>query len=103
MDRPERLVVYYHNISPSGPFYSYDPAFAGLLQAGRREVAGLADRAVMGLAVSRYNAAELVEMGYRRVEVAPLVLDFDRLRAPAGPDGRAGAEMEGPVLLFVGQ
>ena len=105
-DRPERLVVDYHNISPAGPFYAYDPAFAGLLQGGRREVAALADRAALALADSSYNAAELVDMGYRDVRVAPLVIDLTRVtgaRAPAGLEDRIRAETDGPVVLFVGQ
>ena len=106
IERPERLVVYYHNISPAGPFYPYDPTLAGLLQAGRQEVADLARRADLALAVSGYNAAELVEMGYGRVEIAPLVLDLDRL-APDPvvdyPSRRRLASADGPVILFVGQ
>lgn len=105
-DRPERLVVYYHNISPAEPFYPYDPTLAGLLQAGRQEVAGLARRAELALAVSEYNARELREMGYDNVEVAPLVLDLDRLWSDQPleyPSRRRLAWADGPVLLFVGQ
>ena len=105
MGRPEALVVYYHNISPPELFYEYDPSLAGLLETGRRELARLASRAHMAIAVSAFNAAELSELGYRDVRLAPLVIDTDRLASapvPAELEDRLEA-LQGPVLLFVGQ
>ena len=104
-ERPERLILVYHNISPAEPFREYEPAFAGLLEAGRRELAALRDRTVMALADSQYNADELVALGYRDVRVARLIIDVDRLRAIEPDEEVAGhlAGIEGPVLLFVGQ
>jgi glycosyltransferase involved in cell wall biosynthesis len=103
---PERLVVSYHNISPAEAFLPHDPAFAGRLEAGRDEVAALADRAVLGLANSAYSAAELTALGYHRVRVAPLLPDWQRLLsmvAAPGVQQRVDAFTEGPVVLFVGQ
>lgn len=103
--RPERLVLVYHNISPASWFYPYDPAFAGLLEAGRRELAALRDRAVLALADSAFNAAELVDLGYRDVRVARLIIDVDAMKR-IDPDPQMTAwldEIEGPTLLFVGQ
>ena len=105
-DAPERLVVNYHNISPPDPFLSYAPEFARLLEQGRRETAALADRAVLALADSAYNARELEAMGYARVEVAPPVVDIYRLEAEAASaelDRRVGTVTDGPVVLYVGQ
>ena len=104
-ERPERLVLLYHNISPSAPFLPYDPAFAGLLEAGRRELLGLRDRAVLALADSTFNAEELLALGYRDVRVTPLIIDTRRLVATE-PDPLTVElldRIEGPVLLFVGQ
>ncbi|MHB1854133.1 MAG: glycosyltransferase [Acidimicrobiales bacterium] len=103
--RPERLVVYYHNISPPELFYEYDPHLAGLLESGRRELSRLADRAVMAVAVSEFNAAELTAMGYRNVRVAPLITDPYRLKAqePLLDMQARLAALEGPVIVFVGQ
>lgn len=106
MERPERLVVVYHNISPAEYFRPFDPAFAGLLEAGRAELQALAERAVMAIAVSEYNAAELRRTGFRDVRVAPLMLDAYRLAAgePDEPMVKWLAEMqEGPAFLYVGQ
>jgi glycosyltransferase involved in cell wall biosynthesis len=104
-ERPERLVLIYHNISPAAPFMPYDPAFAGLLEEGRRELAALRDQTVLALADSQYNADELIALGYRDVRVARLIIDVDRLRA-IEPDAEVESwleRIEGPVLFFVGQ
>lgn len=105
-ERPERLVVKYHNISPAAAFRPYDDTFAALLETGREEVAALAPRAALALANSRYSAGELTAMGYHHVEVAPVLADWRRLtEAPVDPDvqRRVGAVADGPVVLFVGQ
>ncbi|MEO7442029.1 MAG: glycosyltransferase [Acidimicrobiales bacterium] len=105
-ERPERLVLMYHNISPASAFLPYDPAFAGLLEGGRRELEHLKDRAVMALGVSTFNAEELLRIGFTNVRVAPLVLDVRSLvtREP-DPDtaNHLATQMTGPMVLFVGQ
>jgi glycosyltransferase involved in cell wall biosynthesis len=104
-ERPEPLALVYHNITPPEFFVRYDSTFASLLEAGRYEVARLAERTVVAVAASEFNAADLRSMGYRKVEVAPLRVDPARLRAV--PADRATesvlASIDGPVLLFVGQ
>lgn len=104
--RPERLVLRYHNISPAGPFRPYDPAFAALLDQGRREITALRPRVALALADSAFNGADLEAMGYEDVRVSPLVVDPAALCALAPDPATAhhlATEVEGPVLLFVGQ
>lgn len=105
-NRPERLVVVYHNVSPWQPMLPFDPRFAGLLASGRRELATLADKAIAAITVSHYNAAELRELGFANVVVAPLPVDVERLREvePHGPTTNHYEQaMDGPVILYVGQ
>jgi len=104
-ERPERIVLVYHNISPSEPFLPFDPAKAGLLEAGRQELASLRDRVVLALADSEFNAAELRDLGYRDVRVSRLIIDVEKMLAiEPDPDTVSDlARIEGPVVLFVGQ
>jgi L-malate glycosyltransferase len=105
-ERPERLVLVYHNISPAEAFASYEPGFAGLLQAGRRDLALLRDRVVLALCDSAFNASELIGLGYRDVRVSPLIIDPGSLHdvdLDEGTTHHLATRVEGPVALFVGQ
>jgi glycosyltransferase involved in cell wall biosynthesis len=106
LDRPERLVVIYHNISPSAPFLTYAPAFAGLLDGGRRELQVLAPRVVLALADSAYNAEGLHDLGYADVRLSPLIIDVSSMLSVEPDEGTANhlkTQVKGPVILFVGQ
>lgn len=74
-----RLVVCYHNITPSSFFEVDYPEFAELLRWGREELELIRPRVVAAFADSRFNADELVSMGYTDVQVAPAGLDPLRL------------------------
>ena len=105
LGRPERLVLVYHNISPAEAYLAYDPAFAGLLESGRRDIARMAGRVGMALTPSHFNANELISMGYRDVRVWPLIVDLERMRRMV-PDPRTTEDLQaldGPLLLYVGQ
>jgi glycosyltransferase involved in cell wall biosynthesis len=106
LERPERLVLLYHNITPPEYFAAHDPDFAQLLAAGRVELLALRDRVELALGVSPYNARELEAMGFPRVGVSPLVLGIDEL-CSLPPDPALTADLEersdGPLVLFVGQ
>jgi glycosyltransferase involved in cell wall biosynthesis len=105
LQRPERLVLKYHNITPAAYFLHVDPAFAELLACGRLELVGLKERVQLALADSAYNARELEDLGYRDVRVSPLVVETARLRNLEANSIAARLEerLSGPLLLFVGQ
>ena len=103
--RHERLILVYHNITPPGYFAEFDQRFADLLSGGRSELHVLRDRADTALAVSAYNARELEAIGYRDVRVSPLPVDVSALRAiePDAATLQALDELDGPLVLYVGQ
>jgi glycosyltransferase involved in cell wall biosynthesis len=106
--RDEPLIVDYHNITPASFFARWEPAVAGALTKGRRQLAELEVRAKLGIADSAFNARELDELGYRHTAVVPIIVDIARLdAAPADPEtadrlarGRANG---GTAWLFVGR
>jgi len=105
-ERRERLVVFHHNISPPDPFEHWDPRLADRLREGRRELAALSRRAMLAIAPSEYNAADLRALGFRNIKVSPLLLEIDRLRGldAHGPtENHLRENVHGPVVLFVAQ
>jgi L-malate glycosyltransferase len=103
--RPEKLIVMYHNVSPPERFLPFDPKYAGLLAAGRIELQSLADKALLAMTVSEYNAGELREAGFRNIAVVPLVVDAKRMHSiePHTPTMNHFETHDGPMVLFVGQ
>ncbi len=99
LERPEPVLVNYHNITPAALFEPWEPVVAAELAWGRRQLTLLRDRAHAALAASAYNARELCDLGWERVTVAPIVRDLgrrdQRRRLP-----RTGSA---PELLFVGR
>lgn len=106
LERREPLVLLYHNITPAEHFAALDPTFAQLLTAGRGDLLALRERVALPLAVSAFNAAELVSLGYEDVRVAPLPVDAAGL-SEVEPDAatlrRLRDQVGGPIVLFVGQ
>jgi glycosyltransferase involved in cell wall biosynthesis len=106
LQRPERLVMQYHNVTPARFFEPWDPGFAQLLREGREQLVGLRTRVALTLADSHFNASELERIGYRDVEVVPPLTDVGHLQAIEADEGTAHHFREavvGPVVLFVGQ
>ncbi len=101
---PCRRVALYHNVTPPRFFERTNPATARVLAAGLRQVRELAGAADAAWAVSRFNADELLAMGWRDVRVFPLLVPGCGARGPVDP--RVRARLSDPPadnLLFVGR
>lgn len=70
LGRPEKVILWYHNVTPAEFFTEIDPIFAEGLAHGRREIGILQKRATAAFAVSHFNADELTEIGYEDVVVS---------------------------------
>jgi len=77
-----RKVILYHNITPPDFFRGYNEELVHQLILGRDHLAQLRDAADINLAVSRFNASELTEAGYKNVGVIPLIVDRSHWNGP---------------------
>ena len=71
LSRPERQVLYYHNITPSEFYEPFEPAVAVVLERGRLELKQLCGRIHHAMANSEYSANELRDLGVESVDVFP--------------------------------
>ncbi len=105
-DRPERLLVAYHNITPAEFFEELDPVFSGLLALGRRQLQELQPRVAAAYADSTFNADDLRSLGYPDVVVVPPLIAPEHLLDERA-DGSFAVEMDrrapSELILFVGQ
>lgn len=79
LELPCRKAILYHNITPSHYFDIINKSTACSLEHGREQLKKLAGSAEVNMAVSKYNASELEEAGYKDVKVLPLLIDFSKL------------------------
>ncbi len=98
-----RKVLRYHNITPEHFFRGLQEEIARDLAWGRKQIRALSKTAAINIAVSQFNAQELIDFGYATVQVIPLVLNFGTINTRA--DRRVRRMLgDGRVnILFVGR
>lgn len=80
-DFHSKLIINYHNITPSIFFKPYNSVLADISASGYEDARFLADRADMVIADSDYNASELRKMGYScPIYTVPIIMNFDDYR-----------------------
>ena len=106
LERPEPVVVNYHNMTPAGYYYPWKPHLGAELDHGRRQLARLCRQAHFGIADSEFNAGELRSFGLNSVEVSPVLVN-DAVLPVGGALASAGSGEDGleskVTLLFVGR
>lgn len=104
VDRPERLLLYYHNITPAEFYEPYDQEAGSLLKQGRLELRALSGRVRLAMANSDYSARELRELADVEVRVVPLYF-ADGVRTPAARSHVSWLRRtkRGTDMLFVGR
>ncbi|MGO9029268.1 MAG: glycosyltransferase family 4 protein [Acidimicrobiales bacterium] len=89
--RPERLVLNYHSVTPPRYFAAWNNGVARLQVATLGELAMLAPRADLGIAVSHFDEGELRQAGCTRTTVIPVANIED---PPTAPDPATLARLE---------
>ncbi|UCC62307.1 MAG: glycosyltransferase [Anaerolineae bacterium] len=99
-----RLIMIYHNITPAHYFEGVNPLIVELLKKGRSDLSTLAPRTTLALGDSEYNRLELVEAGFEKTGVLPIMINFDRYdRVPPSRKLARLRQDEWTNLLFVGR
>lgn len=101
--RPEPKLLDYHNVTPAALFGPWEPHVGVELTAARRQLADLVPHTELAFADSSYNEQELVELGYARTAVVPILLDaslFEQVVDRRLVD-RLRSQARGAVWLFV--
>ena len=106
-DQGERLLSYYHNITPARYFERWHRPTARAMDQARRELAMLAPKVELALAISVFNETELLATGYANTALCPLLVDLDEYHQPPNPKVldrlRRRRERSGAQWLFVGR
>jgi glycosyltransferase involved in cell wall biosynthesis len=98
--REEPIVVNHHNLTPMRYIAGWQPVAAYGVTWGRGQLRELAAEARLGVAVSSYNEHDLIEAGFPRTTVVPVLVDLASLDVEPGP---APARTDVVNWLFVGR
>jgi len=103
LERDEPIVVNHHNLTPMRYIAGWQPVAAHGVAWGRGQLRELATRARLGVAVSSYNEHDLIEAGFTRTTVVPVLVDLGRLDVEAPEPGSRPARTGAVTWLFVGR
>jgi glycosyltransferase involved in cell wall biosynthesis len=98
-----RRVLVYHNVTPPEFFTGLNDHAAVHARLGLRQLAGLAPRIQLAVAVSEFNAHDLGEMGFANVTTVPILIDWARYDAPPDESVLASMSSRRTRILFVGR
>ncbi|RLB66549.1 MAG: hypothetical protein DRH08_05915 [Deltaproteobacteria bacterium] len=102
MGFPDLRVLIYHNITPSH-FFKDSPHLQEIVDCGRAQLRTALPHITASYADSRYNANELVSVGYSNPVVIPALVDMGRCLARAEKAGTNCLPSDVFNLLFVGR
>ncbi len=98
-----KKVLIYHNITPPEFFREFSPELAKISKRGREELESLIPHVSMVLADSEYNRRETLQLGFKKAEVFPLFVDFEKYKKPASRFTYELFRDERTNILFVGR
>jgi glycosyltransferase involved in cell wall biosynthesis len=98
--RREPVVVNHHNMTPARYFAGWEPVAAQGVAWGLGQLRELAARAALGIAVSHFNEADLIDAGFARTTVVPYLLDPRALDVTPDP---SITRTDATTWLFVGR
>lgn len=75
---PDTKALIYHNITPPEYFNDYDANLSYMCSKGRAELNAICSDFYLGIGVSEYNRIELNKIGFKRTDVLPIIVDFNK-------------------------
>ena len=100
---PARRVLVYHNITPPEFFSGINDHAAAFARLGLRQLEQIAPAIELGIGVSKFNRQDLHDMGFKRTEHVPILIDWTMYDTPPDPAVLARWSVFGRKLLFVGR
>lgn len=103
MKLPSKKVIIYHNITPPEFFSEFSQEMARISHLGKEELKSLVPHVSLVLADSEYNRQDILKLGFKRAEVFPLFVDFEKYKRPPSRFMYELFRDERTNFLFVGR
>lgn len=99
-----KVVLRYHNVTPSNFFHGYDDITEKITKEGLAQVQSMQGVIDYGLAVSEFNKHDLLKMGYDcPIAVAPILIPFDDYKQEPSQDVMEKYSDGVTNIVFVGR
>ena len=98
-----KKIMRYHNITPSKYFEKYNKIAYNLVEYGREGLRYVQKFIDYSLPVSEYNKQELIELGYKNIEVLPILISFGDYEREENKDIIEKYNDKKKNILFVGR
>lgn len=99
----EIKIIRYHNITPDNFFEGYNLVTGNLCRLGREQLKKSKGIYKYALAVSEYNKEELVDLGYKNIEVMPIIIALDDYKKKPSSEILSKADKNIKNIVFVGR
>lgn len=98
--RSEPLMIQFHNITPRSQFVAWEPGISSAMAWGRRQLETLSRHVELALAISPFNARDLINADYSKIVLSPPLIR----ELPRNPGSRFKSESRTLAkLLCVGR
>ena len=99
---PGKKILVYHNITPA-EFFPEESPLRYYSRLGREQLKAYLPVMQSAIANSRFNADELLDIGYKDVEEIPLLIDINKIQNQKWDESIVLASSETYTILFVGR
>ena len=82
MNSSEKLVLFYHNITPEKYFEGVNEDIIKSIQVGREQLRKLKEQTILAISHSQFSSDELKSNGYSKIITIPFLIDFDNYKGP---------------------
>ncbi len=96
-------IMRYHNITPYQYFLSYNNQLVNLCKRGREDISRMSNDFIKSIADSEFNKNELLDLGYKNVEVLPILINFNDYKNITINKSLADALAGTKNIIFVGK
>ena len=103
LERQVQIILMYQNITPPEFYQNADPAMVKYLELGREQLYRMRPNVRLALGASTYSENELIEVGFEKTGVLPLVFRESDYDAFNRKNLDSKFEKKGPTLLFLGR
>jgi len=103
LNLPDKIILRYHNVTPHSYFELFNSNLKAEMKKGKDDVLRLREKVVLTIAVSEFNSLDLKVLGFSKIFVLPIVIDFERFNQEYSKEVLNKFQDEFINVIFVGR